>query len=93
MPAFGGRLPHDCLRVHVAALAERASCGRQHWRCQSFQRIMIRDPFPEPFLTTDGIHNLRDYGGYAGAHGAKVKTGLLLPVRPTYGGKRRGPRL
>ncbi len=43
---------------------------------------MIRDtfpkPFPEPFLTTDGIHNLRDYGGYAGADGGKVKTGLLF---------------
>lgn len=38
---------------------------------------MIRDPFPEPFLTTDGIHNLRDYGGYAGADGATVRKGLL----------------
>ena len=43
---------------------------------------MIRDaatkPFPDPFLTTDGIHNLRDYGGYPGAGGAKVKKGLLF---------------
>lgn len=39
---------------------------------------MIREPFPEPFLTTDGIHNLRDYGGYAGADGSKVKKGLLF---------------
>jgi len=39
---------------------------------------MIRDPFPEPFLTTDGIHNLRDYGGYVGADGAKVRKGLLF---------------
>lgn len=38
---------------------------------------MIREPFPEPFLTTDGIHNLRDYGGYQGADGAKVRKGLL----------------
>lgn len=32
---------------------------------------------PGPFLPTDGIHNLRDYGGYAAADGARVKTGLL----------------
>lgn len=38
---------------------------------------MIRKPFPEPFLTTDGIHNLRDYGGYTGLDGARVKPGLL----------------
>ncbi|MEP1421676.1 MAG: tyrosine-protein phosphatase [Erythrobacter sp.] len=38
---------------------------------------MIREPFPEPFLTTDGIHNLRDYGGYEGADGAHVRKGLL----------------
>ena len=28
-------------------------------------------------LKLDGVHNFRDYGGYAGAGGAKVKTGLL----------------
>lgn len=39
---------------------------------------MIREPFPEPFLTTDGIHNLRDYGGYKGADGARVRRGLLF---------------
>ncbi|UAB76866.1 tyrosine-protein phosphatase [Erythrobacter sp. SCSIO 43205] len=43
---------------------------------------MIRDssnkPFPAPFLTTDGIHNLRDYGGYVGADGGRVKTGVLF---------------
>lgn len=43
---------------------------------------MIRDasqkPFPDPFLTTEGIHNLRDYGGYEGADGARVKKGLLF---------------
>lgn len=31
-----------------------------------------------PFLPTDGIHNLRDYGGYAAVDGARVKTGLLF---------------
>lgn len=31
-----------------------------------------------PFLTTEGIHNLRDYGGYAAADGARVKNGLLF---------------
>lgn len=35
---------------------------------------MIRDPF----LPTEGIHNLRDYGGYSAADGARVKTGLLF---------------
>ena len=35
---------------------------------------MIRDPF----LPTDGIHNLRDYGGYNAADGARVKKGLLF---------------
>lgn len=38
---------------------------------------MIRKSFPKPFLTTDGIHNLRDYGGYKGADGAMVKGGVL----------------
>jgi protein-tyrosine phosphatase len=31
-----------------------------------------------PFYVTEGIHNLRDYGGYAVAGGGRVKTGLLL---------------
>ena len=39
---------------------------------------MIRPDFKEPFLPTDGIHNLRDYGGYAAADGARIKTGLLF---------------
>lgn len=42
---------------------------------------MIRDPEiptrPDPFVPTEGIHNLRDYGGYALPGGARVKTGLL----------------
>lgn len=32
----------------------------------------------EPFYVTQGIHNLRDYGGYAVAGGGRVKTGVLL---------------
>lgn len=35
---------------------------------------MIRDPF----ISTTGIHNLRDFGGYRSAHGRAVKTGLLF---------------
>lgn len=35
---------------------------------------MIRNPF----IPTQGIHNLRDFGGYAGAGGAAVKTGVLF---------------
>ncbi len=31
-----------------------------------------------PFLPTEGIHNLRDYGGYAAAGGARVRTGVLF---------------
>jgi protein tyrosine/serine phosphatase len=31
-----------------------------------------------PFFVTEGIHNLRDYGGYAVAGGGRVKTGTLL---------------
>jgi protein tyrosine/serine phosphatase len=38
---------------------------------------MIRDPRPDPFLPTQGIHNLRDYGGWAVTGGGRVKTGLL----------------
>ena len=34
---------------------------------------MIRSPF----LMTDGIHNLRDYGGYAVAGGGRMRHGLL----------------
>ena len=41
-------------------------------------RSMIRTSEPGPFHTTDGIHNLRDYGGYLGADGARVRTGLLF---------------
>ncbi len=41
-------------------------------------RVMIRTDNPEPFLTTEGIHNFRDYGGYAVAGGGRVKTGLLF---------------
>ena len=39
---------------------------------------MIRDTDTSPFLPADGIHNLRDYGGYAVAGGGRVKTGLLF---------------
>lgn len=31
-----------------------------------------------PFFVTEGIHNLRDYGGYAAAGGGRVRTGMLL---------------
>lgn len=31
-----------------------------------------------PFLPTEGIHNLRDYGGYAVAGGGRVRTGVLF---------------
>ena len=39
---------------------------------------MIREPETSRFLSTDSIHNLRDYGGYRTADGAHVKTGLLF---------------
>ncbi|MBI1403829.1 MAG: protein-tyrosine-phosphatase [Porphyrobacter sp.] len=43
---------------------------------------MIRDTSSaaavSPFLPTEGIHNLRDYGGYAVPGGGRVKTGLLF---------------
>lgn len=39
---------------------------------------MIRSSENSPFFLADGIHNLRDYGGYAAADGAQVKTGLLF---------------
>jgi protein tyrosine/serine phosphatase len=32
---------------------------------------------PDPFLVTQGIHNLRDYGGYAVAGGGRVRRGVL----------------
>ncbi len=38
---------------------------------------MIREPEPSPFLHTEGIHNLRDYGGWAVPGGGRVRTGLL----------------
>ncbi len=38
---------------------------------------MIRTSDNPPFLTAQGIHNLRDYGGYAAVDGGRVKTGLL----------------
>nr|MDJ0643209.1 tyrosine-protein phosphatase [Erythrobacter sp.] len=39
---------------------------------------MIRDTETGPFIATEGIHNLRDYGGYATSDGGRVKTGLLF---------------
>ncbi|MFN3863323.1 MAG: tyrosine-protein phosphatase [Erythrobacter sp.] len=43
---------------------------------------MIRELSPAdavpPFLPTEGIHNLRDYGGYAVPGGGRVRTGLLF---------------
>lgn len=39
---------------------------------------MIRDTQTSPFLPTEAIHNLRDYGGYPVAGGGRVKTGLLF---------------
>ena len=38
---------------------------------------MIRDPQASRFLPTEGIHNLRDYGGWTVPGGGRVKTGLL----------------
>ncbi|MEP3420981.1 MAG: tyrosine-protein phosphatase [Erythrobacter sp.] len=38
---------------------------------------MIRSLEQPPFLSAQGIHNLRDYGGYSAADGGRVKTGLL----------------
>ena len=32
---------------------------------------------PDPFLATEGIHNFRDFGGWPGADGKTVRTGLL----------------
>lgn len=37
-----------------------------------------RHPRIGAFYVTEGIHNLRDYGGYAAIGGGRVKTGLLL---------------
>ncbi|QUL38965.1 tyrosine-protein phosphatase [Erythrobacter sp. JK5] len=39
---------------------------------------MIRDHETTPFRPTEGIHNLRDYGGYAVDGGGRVKTGQLF---------------
>jgi protein-tyrosine phosphatase len=42
---------------------------------------MIREPetaAASPFFPTEGIHNLRDYGGYGVPGVGRVKTGLLL---------------
>lgn len=38
---------------------------------------MIRDTETSPFLHTEAIHNLRDYGGYSVSGGGRVKRGLL----------------
>ncbi len=38
---------------------------------------MIRHLQADPFLPTQGIHNLRDYGGWAVPGGKRVKAGLL----------------
>lgn len=38
---------------------------------------MIRTSNTDPFVPTQGIHNLRDYGGWAVPGGGRVKSGLL----------------
>ncbi len=38
---------------------------------------MIRTQTSSPFLPAEGIHNLRDYGGYEAADGSRIKKGLL----------------
>lgn len=38
---------------------------------------MIRETDTSRFLPTEGIHNLRDYGGWAVSGGGRVKSGLL----------------
>jgi protein tyrosine/serine phosphatase len=39
---------------------------------------MIRDADTSSFIPTEGIHNLRDYGGYTGEGGRRIKSGLLF---------------
>ncbi len=39
---------------------------------------MIRKNETSSFILTEGIHNLRDYGGYAACDGARIKRGLLF---------------
>ncbi len=39
---------------------------------------MIRPAQSDPFLSTEAIHNLRDYGGYSAADGGRVTTGMLF---------------
>ncbi|MEM6266340.1 MAG: tyrosine-protein phosphatase [Pseudomonadota bacterium] len=39
---------------------------------------MIRTAQTDPFIPTDGIHNLRDYGGFGAADGGQVRSGLLF---------------
>ena len=53
------------------------------WRCRealtpAHDEAMIRDPQASPFLPTEGIHNLRDYGGWAVPGGGRVRSGLLF---------------
>ncbi|MEQ8412319.1 MAG: tyrosine-protein phosphatase [Erythrobacter sp.] len=36
------------------------------------------NPPSDPFLPMEGVHNLRDYGGYGAADGARVKRGVLF---------------
>lgn len=68
--------PNHYLRKGPVREMVRVTCSDHTALSQPL--TMIREPFPEPFLTTDGIHNLRDYGGYAGADGAKVRKGVLF---------------
>lgn len=41
-------------------------------------RTTEQEPGGSPFLPTEGIHNLRDYGGYPAAEGARVRRGVLF---------------
>lgn len=60
--------PDQAIRIHRQAVANLASGEAScHWPGMTVSRV----------LKLDGVHNFRDYGGYAGADGAIAKRGVL----------------
>ncbi len=61
----------------MANTYDGASGGVTSQRQAATPARMIRQPQDDPFLPTQGIHNLRDYGGWAVPGEGRVRTGLL----------------
>jgi len=69
---------HACVRARAARSGRLAAPALACHPVRAMIRDLLHNPPDDPFLPTEGIHNLRDYGGYRCADGARVKSGVLF---------------